>query len=219
MRIPMLGRPAAITPIPPVTETMNGEGPCLPHLDTTSQPSEISADASAFSQDVSRPWQQQQRRGLERSRCGRTQRGIVFRPGHSARAAERPTMQDKQLTRLVLQLLRPYRGWLLIVFAAMLVEISMSLAAPWPLKLVLDDALGHHKLPELLAWAHNYGIERNTLGVALFAGLCNSADCGHRRRGDLHRQLLHHERRAVGGQRPPHSHLRAPSPAFASVLR
>ena len=80
-------------------------------------------------------------------------------------------MQDKQLTSLVLQLLRPYRGWLLIVFAAMLVEISMSSAAPWPLKLVLDDALGHHKLPELLAWAHNYGIERNTLGVALFAGL------------------------------------------------
>jgi subfamily B ATP-binding cassette protein MsbA len=80
-------------------------------------------------------------------------------------------MQDKQLTRLVLQLLRPYRGWLLIVFAAMLVEISMSLAAPWPLKLVLDDALGHHKLPELLAWAHNYGIDRNTVGVALFAGL------------------------------------------------
>ena len=80
-------------------------------------------------------------------------------------------MQDKQLTSLVLQLLRPYRGWLLIVFAAMLVEISMSLAAPWPLKLVLDDALGHHKLPEVLAWAHNYGIDRSTLGVALYAGL------------------------------------------------
>ena len=56
--------------------------------------------------------------------------------------------RDKQLMRLVLQLLRPYRGWLLIVFIAMLVEIAMSLAAPWPLKLVLDDALGHHKLPE-----------------------------------------------------------------------
>lgn len=80
-------------------------------------------------------------------------------------------MQDKQLTSLVLQLLRPYRGWLLIVFAAMLVEISMSLVAPWPLKLVLDDALGHHKLPDLLAWAHNYGFDRNTLGVALFAGV------------------------------------------------
>jgi subfamily B ATP-binding cassette protein MsbA len=36
------------------------------------------------------------------------------------------------LTRLVLQLVRPYRGWLAIVFIAMLVEIAMSLAAPWP---------------------------------------------------------------------------------------
>ena len=47
----------------------------------------------------------------------------------------------------------------------------MSLAAPWPLKLVLDDALVHRKLPDWLAWAHDYGIGRNTLGVALFAGL------------------------------------------------
>jgi subfamily B ATP-binding cassette protein MsbA len=33
----------------------------------------------------------------------------------------------------------------------MLVEIAMSLAAPWPLKLVFDDALGHHQLPEWLS--------------------------------------------------------------------
>jgi len=75
------------------------------------------------------------------------------------------------MTRLVLELVRPYRGWLVIVFVAMLVEIAMSLAAPWPLKLVLDDALGNHKLPQWLAWAHDYGIGRHTLGVALFAGL------------------------------------------------
>jgi len=53
----------------------------------------------------------------------------------------------------------------------MLVEIATSLAAPWPLKLVLDDALGHHRLPDWLAWAHNYGFGRHTLGVALFAGV------------------------------------------------
>ena len=79
--------------------------------------------------------------------------------------------QERELTRLVLQLVRPYRGWLAIVFIAMLAEIAMSLAAPWPLKLVLDDALEHHKLPAWLAWAHDYGIGRSTLGVALFAGL------------------------------------------------
>lgn len=79
-------------------------------------------------------------------------------------------VRNGQLTRLVLNLLSPYRGWLVIVFIAMLIEIAMSLAAPWPLKLVLDDALGHHKLPEWLAWAHDYGFGRHTLGVALFAG-------------------------------------------------
>jgi ABC-type multidrug transport system fused ATPase/permease subunit len=75
------------------------------------------------------------------------------------------------MTRLVLGLLRPYRGWLAVVFAAMLLEIGASLAAPWPLKLVLDDALGKHRLPEWLAWAHDYGFGRHALGVALFAGV------------------------------------------------
>jgi subfamily B ATP-binding cassette protein MsbA len=75
------------------------------------------------------------------------------------------------MTRLVFEMLRPYRGWLAIVFLAMLVEIGASLAAPWPLKLVLDDALGTHHLPDWLAWAHDYGIGRHTLGVALFAGI------------------------------------------------
>ncbi len=70
----------------------------------------------------------------------------------------------------VRELVRPYGGWLVIVFAAMMVETLMSLAAPWPLKLVLDDALGHHRLPDWLAWAHDYGFGRHTIGVALFAG-------------------------------------------------
>ncbi len=78
---------------------------------------------------------------------------------------------DKQMMHLVLGLVRPYRGWLIIVFVAMIVEIAMSLAAPWPLKLVLDDALHNHKLPEWLAWAHSHGIERSTIGVAVFAGI------------------------------------------------
>ena len=82
---------------------------------------------------------------------------------------------DRTMTSLVLELLRPYHGWLLIVFVAMLVEIAMSLAAPWPLKLVLDDALGKHQLPEWAAWAHDYGIGRHTLGVALFAGIATLA--------------------------------------------
>jgi len=92
-------------------------------------------------------------------------------PAPASAGAHDAPPSEKALSHLVLGLLRPYRGWLIIVFVAMLVEIAMSLAAPWPLKIVLDDALVHHKLPDWLAWAHNYGIGRHTLGVALFAGI------------------------------------------------
>ena len=70
---------------------------------------------------------------------------------------------------LVRSLIRPYRTWVLVVFAAMLVETLASLAAPWPLKVVLDNALGHDKLPAWLAWIHDLGIDRDTMGLALFA--------------------------------------------------
>src|SRR5215475_1065532 len=87
-------------------------------------------------------------------------------------AASAPDAEERtRIAPLVWALLKPYRAWLGIVFAAMMVEVAMSLAAPWPLKLVLDDALGHHHLPKWLEWAHSYGFERNTLGVALFAGV------------------------------------------------
>ena len=79
------------------------------------------------------------------------------------------------MSRLVLDLIRPYRGWLTIVFIAMLVEIATGLAAPWPLKLVIDDALGNHHLPHWLEWAHDYGFGKHTLGVALFAGVATLA--------------------------------------------
>jgi subfamily B ATP-binding cassette protein MsbA len=80
------------------------------------------------------------------------------------------------MSRLVIDLLRPYRGWLAIVFVAMLIEIATSLAAPWPLKLVIDDALGNHHLPHWLEWAHEYaGFGKHTLGVALFAGVATLA--------------------------------------------
>ena len=67
------------------------------------------------------------------------------------------------MTRLVFELLRPYRGRLAIVFVAMLIEIGTGLAAPWPLKLVIDDALGNHHLPHWLDWAHEYGVASTRL--------------------------------------------------------
>ena len=92
-------------------------------------------------------------------------RGDAITRGADADSVQ-PTM-----TRLVRELIRPYHKWLAVVFAAMVLQTLMSLAAPWPLKLILDDAVGHHRLPEALGWVHDLGIDRSAMGVALFAAL------------------------------------------------
>jgi ABC-type multidrug transport system fused ATPase/permease subunit len=52
------------------------------------------------------------------------------------------------MTRLILELTRPYRWIIAIVLAAMLVQTAMSLAAPWPLKIILDNVVVvKHPLP------------------------------------------------------------------------
>lgn len=49
--------------------------------------------------------------------------------------------------RLIGELLRPYRGWLTIILLATAVETAASLAAPWPLKIVLDNVIGGRAPP------------------------------------------------------------------------
>src|SRR5271169_5368005 len=55
------------------------------------------------------------------------------------------------MIRLIRELVRPYRGALLIILLAMLVETAMSLATPWPLKIIIDNVVGHHRLSPWLA--------------------------------------------------------------------
>jgi subfamily B ATP-binding cassette protein MsbA len=50
------------------------------------------------------------------------------------------------MTRLIRDLLRPYRWALAIVFLAMVLQTIMSLAGPWPLKIILDNVVGDHHL-------------------------------------------------------------------------
>ena len=74
------------------------------------------------------------------------------------------------MIRLIRQLTRRYRGSLSLVLAAMLVETLMSLAAPWPLKIVLDNVLGGRRLPHwvnalALAGLGNNGKQQ----IAIFA--------------------------------------------------
>jgi ABC-type multidrug transport system fused ATPase/permease subunit len=55
------------------------------------------------------------------------------------------------MASIVVLLLRPHVRLVAIVFAAMLLETAMSLAAPWPLKIVLDDVVGRHHLAPWVA--------------------------------------------------------------------
>jgi ABC-type multidrug transport system fused ATPase/permease subunit len=50
------------------------------------------------------------------------------------------------LIALIRSLVRPYRGTLLIILLAMIVQTVMSVAGPWPLKIVLDNVVGSHQL-------------------------------------------------------------------------
>ena len=74
------------------------------------------------------------------------------------------------MLRFVGSLIRPYRGRLLIVLLAMLVETAASLAGPWPLKIILDSVIGHHPMSP---WLHHLagpllenGNELRVAGVA-----------------------------------------------------
>ena len=93
---------------------------------------------------------------------------FVRRPG-CARAVR---IAEFFLLKLVRQLIRPHRVALSLVLVAMLVQTAMALAAPWPLKIILDSVVGHHALPHWLA--HSLGpylATDNKIHIATFAAL------------------------------------------------
>jgi subfamily B ATP-binding cassette protein MsbA len=89
----------------------------------------------------------------------------MSKPGKNV-ASERSGM-----TRLIKELLRPYRGWLVIILLAMLVETAMSLAGPWPLKIVLDSVIGHHPMPHWVANLIGPGLADHKMGLAAVAAI------------------------------------------------
>jgi ABC-type multidrug transport system fused ATPase/permease subunit len=83
-----------------------------------------------------------------------------------------PELQpSKSLSGLVLQLVKPYGKWLVVIFCAMLVETAMSLAAPWPLKIILDSVVGHHSLPSWLGWMNHTIFGASKMGLAAAAAI------------------------------------------------
>jgi len=72
---------------------------------------------------------------------------------------------------LIAELLRPYRGWLAIILLATAVETAMSLAAPWPLKIVLDQVIEGEQPPGFIASLARSLPGEGVLRIALFAAL------------------------------------------------
>jgi ABC-type multidrug transport system fused ATPase/permease subunit len=73
---------------------------------------------------------------------------------------------------LLISLLRPYRWNLAAILAAMLLQTAMSVAAPWPLKVVLDNVVGVHHLPPRVAAAlPPFLSETNKMSIAAAAAV------------------------------------------------
>jgi ABC-type multidrug transport system fused ATPase/permease subunit len=73
--------------------------------------------------------------------------------------------------RLIGELLRPYRGWLAIILLATAVETAMGLAAPWPLKIVLDNVIGGDQPPGWLGDSASWLPGDSLMQIAAFAGI------------------------------------------------
>jgi subfamily B ATP-binding cassette protein MsbA len=76
---------------------------------------------------------------------------------------------SKNQLAFVLRLILPYRKWLLLILIAMLLETVMSLATPWPLKVLLDNVIENHKLPSWFNWMGFSEIGSDKLELTLVA--------------------------------------------------
>src|SRR5450432_1574765 len=76
------------------------------------------------------------------------------------RTSEKPS-SFTGLMKWAIALARPYRKWVIIILIAMLVEAIMSVATPWPLKIIIDNVVAHGTLPKWLQWA-NFLIPANS---------------------------------------------------------
>ncbi|MCV7229812.1 ABC transporter ATP-binding protein [Mycolicibacterium komossense] len=78
------------------------------------------------------------------------------------------------MTRLIRQLLRPYRWSLAIIFTATVVQTLMSLAAPWPLKIILDNVVGSRPVPQWISWLLPMLGGDSKLHIAAAAGIATA---------------------------------------------
>jgi ABC-type multidrug transport system fused ATPase/permease subunit len=101
--------------------------------------------------------------------------GLTLR-GRSPFGAKQPvqTATDPESPRvpaLLGDLLRPRRRALAVILAAMVVQMLMSLAAPWPLKIIIDMVIGSHTQPRWINWLLTTLGADSQMRVAATAGI------------------------------------------------
>lgn len=75
------------------------------------------------------------------------------------------------LATLVFKQIKPYTKWLVLIFIAMLVETIMGLAAPWPLKIIIDNVIGNQPLPLWITWVKGFSVQGSRMAWAASAAI------------------------------------------------
>ena len=91
--------------------------------------------------------------------------------GDNRQHGERVPGSTGSLFHLVTALVKPYRSRLVLIFIAMIFEMLMSLAAGWPLKIILDNVVGKHKAPHWVTWIGLDVVNLDKMKLAAIAAL------------------------------------------------
>jgi subfamily B ATP-binding cassette protein MsbA len=75
------------------------------------------------------------------------------------------------LIGLAIQFSRPYRRYIWVILLAMLVETLVGLATPWPLKIIIDNVVDKHPLPDWLKWMNHFFHGENSIELAAIVAL------------------------------------------------
>jgi ABC-type multidrug transport system fused ATPase/permease subunit len=80
-------------------------------------------------------------------------------------------LKSSWVPALLGDLLRPRRRALTVILAAMVVQTLMSLAAPWPLKIIIDRVIGSHTQPQWINWLLTLVGADSQMRIAVTAGI------------------------------------------------
>lgn len=75
------------------------------------------------------------------------------------------------LISLAIQFSRPYRKYVWLILLAMLVETLVGLATPWPLKIIIDNVVDNHPLPDWLKWMDSFFHGENSIELAAIVAI------------------------------------------------